>query len=101
MGSELGEIKADLKSLIEITKLVHHEQEKKNEVLFGFMNETNRTLSQVKESLVNNKEYIGSVSKDLKDHRLNHFSFLKIIGVAVGAIGGIVVLFEKAKDWGK
>ena len=86
--SDLSEIKSDIKTLIEISKFTQHEQEKKNEVLFEFMNEANKTLGRLEESSKDSKEYITSVSLALKDHKKNHFSWLKTLGVVIGLIGG-------------
>jgi len=97
MDKDIAEIKSDVKTLIEISKLTQHEQEKKNEVLFDFMNETNKTLGRLEESSKDNKEYVGSVSSALKDHKRNHFSWLKMVGVAIGSIGGIVGIVEWIK----
>ena len=101
MDNDLSEIKADVKTLIEISKLTRHEQENKNKVLFDFMNESNRTLSQVQEALVNNKEYTTSVSNSLKNHKENHFSWVKISGVAIAAFSGLAALADRIMGWGK
>jgi len=61
------------------------------------MNETNKTLGRLEESSKDNKEYVGSVSSALKDHKRNHFSWLKMVGVAIGSIGGIVGIVEWIK----
>lgn len=101
MDKDLAEIKADVKTIIEISRITRHEQENKNNVLFDFMNQCNQSLSKLEESNQNTKEYVGSVSKDLKDHKTNHFSFVKILSVAVGGLAGLAALFDRAIGWGK
>ena len=101
MDKDLSEIKADVKTLIEISKLTRHEQENKNKVLFEFMNESNKTLSQVQEALVNNKDYSKSISHDLKIHKENHFSWLKISGVGVAVVSGLAALADRIMGWNR
>ena len=71
MNSELTEIKADVKTLLETSKLKQHEDDRKYRVLFDHMNETNKGLSALAENVKN-------VTEDFKDHRRNHFSWIKI-----------------------
>ena len=101
MEKEIAEIQADVKTLIEISKITRHEQDKKNEVLFDHVNEVNKTLGVIQEGLRNNKEYIQSISNNLKEHKVNHFSFVKILSVAIGGVAGLAALFDMAKDWGR
>ena len=108
MEKEIGEIKATLARIeanqlnqAELIRFMHNEQKDKNKVIFDFVNKTNETMGMVQEGLTNVHDYTQSISKDLKNHVGNHFSWVKISGVAIAALSGLAALFDRAKDWGK
>ena len=98
MEKELFEIKADVKALIEINRFKQHEDDKKHAVLFKYADETNRAVSAMLAVQENQGKYIKSVSEDFKDHKRNHFSWVKILAVAIGGIGGVIGIMKAFAD---
>ena len=108
MEKEIGEIKTALARIeanqlnqAELIRFMHNEQKDKNKVIFDFVNKTNEAIGMIQQGLVNNQDYVGSVSKDFKRHIGNHFSWVKISAVAMAGLSGLAALFDRAKDWGK
>src|SRR3990167_10096847 len=97
----LARIEANQLNQAELIRFKHNEQKDKNKVIFDFVNKTNETMGMMQEGLTNVHDYTQSVSKDLKSHVGNHFSWLKISGVAVAALSGLAALFDRAMGWGK
>ena len=98
MEKELGELKAEIRGMSEVLKFHVKNSDDKFKSLFEMMNDkVMPTVQDVK----NQKEQIQTIWEKFSEHKRNHLSWLKMSGIGVALISGILALVDRVMEWGK
>ena len=83
---KLGELSGEVKGLTKVVENAHGESDKKFTIIFKMLNSETPCV-------------IGETAKDaessLRYHKKNHMSWLKMLGVGLGVVGGALALWDR------